>query len=521
MILFDVIKRRKFKMNKKIKSKLFVLCAVTLGVTSFVNLKLTSPIIADAGGVVITSTTSYTIDENGVLTYSGTGTIQQPSISSYDKDKVTEIIIEDGITNSGSFNFCKNLKKVTIPDSVTSIDARAFEGCTSLTKIDIPDSVISIGMWAFGDCTGLTEINIPDGVTYIGSSAFNGCTNLSKATISGDIGYAAFQNCSNLSDVVILNNISSIDEYGFSECTSLTEISIPNSVTSIGDYSFSGCTNLSKAIISGDIGYAAFQNCSDLSDITILDGINSIGKYSFSGCTSLPKIVIPATVASISSEAFKNCTNLKDITIKNPDCNLDDYSIYNGTTYNNYVPDEPVTITGYSNSTAYSYALNNYIRFVDIETNELLNPETKTGSWDENITYTFNDYVLTLSGSGEMSDFTSKNSGLAALGSYKWPIKEIIIEDGITSIGDYAFSYSSYAPSNSYIEKISIPDSVTSIGKYAFSQCSSLTDISIPNSVTSIGYGAFYDCPNLTKINVPNSVTSTNRSSAIRDSYLS
>ena len=70
-------------------------------------------------------------------------------------------------------------------------------------------------------------------------------------------------------------------------------------------------------------------------------------------------------------------------------------------------------------------------------------------------------------------------------------IKKIIISDGFTSIGNWAFYGCKSLPS------ITIPNSVTSIGRNAFWRCSSLTSITIPDSVTSIGDGAFGGCENL------------------------
>lgn len=81
-------------------------------------------------------------------------------------------------------------------------------------------------------------------------------------------------------------------------------------------------------------------------------------------------------------------------------------------------------------------------------------------------------------------------------------IKEYIIPNSVTSIGDDAF-YKCYG-----LTSVTIGNSVTSIGNSAFYNCSSLTSVTIPNSVTSIGESAFYDCSSLTSVTIGNSVTS-------------
>ena len=67
-------------------------------------------------------------------------------------------------------------------------------------------------------------------------------------------------------------------------------------------------------------------------------------------------------------------------------------------------------------------------------------------------------------------------------------IKKVVINDGVTNIGDYAFLECRNLTS------ISIPNSVTSIGEFAFYLCQELTSITIPESLTSIGSGAFMGC---------------------------
>ncbi|MBR6190616.1 MAG: leucine-rich repeat protein [Prevotella sp.] len=80
-------------------------------------------------------------------------------------------------------------------------------------------------------------------------------------------------------------------------------------------------------------------------------------------------------------------------------------------------------------------------------------------------------------------------------------ITELVIPDGVTSIGSFTF------PGCSGLTSVTIPNSVNSIGNSAFSGCSGLTSVTIPNSVTSIGAEAFYSCSGLTSVSIPNSVT--------------
>ena len=81
-------------------------------------------------------------------------------------------------------------------------------------------------------------------------------------------------------------------------------------------------------------------------------------------------------------------------------------------------------------------------------------------------------------------------------------IKDFVIPNSVTSIGNYAFY------SCSSLASVTIPNSVTSIGDYSFYSCFSLSSVNIPNSVTSIGDHAFENCSGLNSVIIPNSVTS-------------
>mgnify|MGYP004458014427 FL=1 len=110
------------------------------------------------------------------------------------------------------------------------------------------------------------------------------------------------------------------------------------------------------------------------------------------------------------------------------------------------------------------------------------------------------DGTLTISGNGKMKDW--RNSPDEAWYSNRENIKNVIVNNGVTSIGNYTFS------DCTRLTNITIPNSVTSIGDYAFDGCENLTNITIPNSVTSIGDYAFDFCSSLTSITIPDSVTS-------------
>ena len=119
-----------------------------------------------------------------------------------------------------------------------------------------------------------------------------------------------------------------------------------------------------------------------------------------------------------------------------------------------------------------------------------------------------NNGVLTISGKGKMYDYSYYNrvpyDYRAPWGNYI--IKQIIIGDGVTTIGGCAFYKCSALTS------VTIPNSVTTIGRDAFNGCSSLTSVTIPNSVTTIGKAAFYLCSSLTSVTIPNSVTTIEQS---------
>ncbi len=106
------------------------------------------------------------------------------------------------------------------------------------------------------------------------------------------------------------------------------------------------------------------------------------------------------------------------------------------------------------------------------------------GTCGEHVTWELKNGVLTISGTGEMTDYTLEDRPFSGLSFTK-----AVISDGVTSIGDYTFMRCFG------LKSVSIADSVKRFGKQAFYQCTALTDLSIPGSVTDIGLDVFNETP--------------------------
>ena len=132
--------------------------------------------------------------------------------------------------------------------------------------------------------------------------------------------------------------------------------------------------------------------------------------------------------------------------------------------------------------------------------------EVHSGTCGGNVRWTFDTTtgLLSITGSGIIPDYHYSTSVYPYTynpnpwydNGYRYPIKKVIIEDGITRIGQEAF----YGCSS--LTSVTIPKSVTKISYKAFDNCSNLKSVTIPSSVKEIGYSAFNDCKSLTQVNI-------------------
>ena len=438
---------------------------------------------------------------------------------------MTSVTIPNSVTtiSARAFSGCSGLPSVTIPNSVTTIDVGVFYGCSGLTSITIPNSVTSIGASAFNDCYGLTSVTIPNSVTSIGGSAFYGCTSLTSITIPNSVTYiyqSTFNGCSGLTSVIIPNGVTTIGLSAFSGCSSLTSVTIPNSVTSIEYNAFENCSGLTSVIIPNSvrsIGFKAFSNCSSLTSVIIPNSVTVISRNSFEGCSGLTSINIPNSVTIIGDYAFYSCSVLTSVTVeaKTP-ITISDNVFSNRANATLYVP---------AGSKAAYEAADYWKEFGTIL--ESIEGSTFTAQttegWDMVFTILDEDaktcQVGYLDGSQDkvavdkgrvegsltipesVNDYTVVKIGKHAFNNV-YRMTSVTIPNTVTSIDEYAFR------DCRGLTSITIPNSVTSIGNHAFSYCSGLTSITIPNSVTSIGQYAFHACNGLTSVTIPQNVTS-------------
>lgn len=296
------------------------------------------------------SNVTWLLDDNGTLTISGSGKIEdyrsdidQPWYSN--RSDITSVVIEPGVTSIGSLAFykCSNLTSITIPSGLTSIGEMAFFNCSALTSVTIPNGVISIGNFAFGSCTGLKSITIPSSVTSIENNIFQDCTGLTNITV--DSSNPSF--CSE-SGVLFNKDKTTLIYWPRGKTGSYT---IPDGVTAIGDYAFYCNSKLTSVTIPSSvtsIGESAFQHCTGLTSITIPNSVTSIVNLAFWDCDSLTIVYIPSGVNFVPDKSgltgdfiSQTATKITYTVDSSNNVTITDISLSSGNTV-----DIPLTIDG-------------------------------------------------------------------------------------------------------------------------------------------------------------------------------
>lgn len=438
--------------------------------------------------------------KKGVITFTGSGSME----SGFDEDGFTWSALKNDVTS------------IVISEGITSIGDYAFSGFSKATSLTLPSSGLTvIGDYAFNNC-GFTSVSMPDTITTIGSYAFAGCSSITYMHISEiatSIGKYAFSGC-NFQSTNIPYNLTAISKGMFKGCSSLYSVFLPSSVTSIGEDAFAECSNLNNFSMTdshvNSIGARAFEN-SGIQSIIIPDDVTVINEQTFSGCNNLDFVTLSANLTKIGDKAFYNCSKISEITIPGSVTNIhsaafvgcsiletvhnnaDPVKLAWSTSANAFLPDKGTTCIVPSR-----YYETYTTKFGDLNLT-FRSSLIAEGSCGQNLTWMLDgDGTMIISGTGPMYDYSSNDQSLAGENADK--IKTVIIDNGVTSIGQYAF-YNCYS-----METISLPESVTSIGTYAFAETTNLDSIVLPAGLTTLETYAFYNS-GIRSVNIPSGIT--------------
>lgn len=239
----------------------------------------------------------WSFDSNGVLSYSGSGSIESASytgLDHVDAAEVKEIVFEDGITGCGSSNYesalyskCKNLTKVTFAASVSNIGQALFQGCSSLREVVFAEGIqlTDIGAGAFDGTPYIADQTgdfIMAGNIVIGYRGTDASATIPEEAVI--LGSRVMQGSSNLENLYILNNLKKINQFSVANCTSIPSVEVPGNVT--------------------DIGYCAFYSDTALEHVVLNEGVERIDMEAFFACSSLKEITIPRSVTYIGEHAI-------------------------------------------------------------------------------------------------------------------------------------------------------------------------------------------------------------------------
>lgn len=295
-------------------------------------------------------------------------------------------------------------------------------------------------------------------VTSIGEGAFYKNMNIKSVSIPEtvtDIGEGAFRSCENLTTVHIPEGLTKIAPCLFNDCSQLVSVNIPSSVSTIGYAAFAGCSSLSDLTLPANLVYVGFSAFTDTPWYDkqyneAPDGPFYIGQllFRYKGAKPVGELVIREGTTCVCYGAFSGCDGLTSVTFPQSISYVDSDAFFECTN---------LTAVHISDLAAWCRI------------------EFQRGNQGKSSNPLFYANHLYLNGE---------------------EVTDLVIPEGVTSIGDYAFDKCTTLTS------VTLPNSITSIGSHAFQKCDNLASITIPPSVEIIGSNAFLHCFNLNAVHI-------------------
>ena len=248
----------------------------------------------------------------------------------YDDNKLVSLKIGSGVKTIGKAAFYSSGDDediaetiVTMGSNVTSIDNSAFESCKNMKSVTLPQTLTTIGELAFSN-SGLTAISIPGAVTTIGSQAF-GSTPLTNITLEdGDQPcaivngfYGTFRTPSADYDLYLGRNLVYEDQNG-SPFPNVTSATIGSKVTSLPHrffYDLDKLTAVTGAENVATMGTEVYKYCDNLESVELGSALKVLPESTFESCVKLTNLQLPSSLVEIQQWAIYNCQALAELTI--------------------------------------------------------------------------------------------------------------------------------------------------------------------------------------------------------------
>jgi len=400
-----------------------------------------------------------------------------------DNPELETVVLPEGVTEIadgsaasgiwGAFAYCYNLKRITLPGSLTKIGSFAFYSCKSLAEIDLPAQLTGIGDGAFAECSSLTKAEFPEGLKTVGSGAWKG-TGITQLHLPDSVTGIDLTGLSQqLTAIRWTAGIPVIDNARFRDFVSLETVVLPEGVTEIADGSDAG----------GVTG--AFAHCYNLKTITLPGSLTKIGHNAFYNCKTLAQITLPANLKTIGDRAFGECSALTALEFPDGLETVGNLALSGTGITSLHLPDSitAIDLTGLS------------LQLTDIRWTAGIPVLDNTRFRD----FLALEAVVLPEGVTELADGDLSN-GIQGVFANCFNLKSIVLPQSLTKIGSFAFYDCKTMP------QITLPGNLKTIGDHAFSGCESIEELAFPYGLETIGSQALKGTE-ITALSLPDSVT--------------